>query len=241
MDGTVVIVDGQELLASSLALVLRQEGLDVTIAGTTSAEAVVEVVRQAAPVLVLLDPDLGSRLGCGLDLIRRLVEAGGRVDDDGGDGTAPDGGLHRGGSGASCSRRPVSPSSPPPYTGDWPAGSFCGPASAMPCWARSCSSGARPTGTGWRRSPPAHAPGAGRLPGPWSASRPRRSPRGRPCCSLPSGARSNRCSSSWASRRSWALWPWPGRANWPPSGPSQTLSNGHEAAKSPADDHQYWG
>lgn len=79
MDGTVVIVDGQELLASSLALVLRQEGLDVTIAGTTSAEAVVEAVRHAAPALVLLDLDLGSRLGCGLELIRRLIEAGGRV------------------------------------------------------------------------------------------------------------------------------------------------------------------
>ena len=74
-----VIVDGHELLAGSLALVLRQAGLDVAIATGPSADAVVETVRQAAPVLVLLDLDLGPRLGCGLDLIRPLIDVGGRV------------------------------------------------------------------------------------------------------------------------------------------------------------------
>jgi two-component system nitrate/nitrite response regulator NarL len=79
----VVVVDGHELLASSLAFVLRQEGLDAVIADTTSVESVVEAVREAAPILVLLDLDLdldlGPRLGCGPALIGRLIEAGGRV------------------------------------------------------------------------------------------------------------------------------------------------------------------
>jgi DNA-binding NarL/FixJ family response regulator len=77
----VVVVDGHELLASSLAFVLRQEGLDAVIADTTSVESVVEALREAAPILVLLDLDLdlGPRLGCGPALIGRLIEAGGRV------------------------------------------------------------------------------------------------------------------------------------------------------------------
>jgi DNA-binding NarL/FixJ family response regulator len=75
----VVIVEDHELLASSLALALRQLGLEVeTVAGPTVAD-VVGAVRRLAPVLVLLDLHLGPRLGSGLDLIGPLMAAGGRV------------------------------------------------------------------------------------------------------------------------------------------------------------------
>ena len=50
----------------------------VTIAGPTP-EVVVDTVRRLAPVLVLLDLDLGPLLGSGLDLVRLLTEVGGRV------------------------------------------------------------------------------------------------------------------------------------------------------------------
>lgn len=74
-----VIVEDHELLATTLALALRQQGLQVsTVAGPT-IDAVVDFVRQLAPVLVLLDLDLGPPLGSGLDLIEPLTVAGGRV------------------------------------------------------------------------------------------------------------------------------------------------------------------
>lgn len=74
-----LIVDDHELLAGTLAVALRQQGLQVeTTAGPTS-EAVVEAARRLAPVLVLLDLDLGPAMGSGLDLIRPLVDAGSRV------------------------------------------------------------------------------------------------------------------------------------------------------------------
>jgi DNA-binding NarL/FixJ family response regulator len=74
-----VIVEDHELLATSLALALRQQGMTVeTVAGPT-AEAVVDTIRRLAPVLVLLDLDLGPPLGSGLDLIRPLIDVGGRV------------------------------------------------------------------------------------------------------------------------------------------------------------------
>jgi len=77
--GRLLIVDDHELLATSLALALRQLGLDVeTIAGP-SVDAVVDVVGRLAPVLVLLDLGLGPPLGSGLDLIHRLTAVGGRV------------------------------------------------------------------------------------------------------------------------------------------------------------------
>lgn len=74
-----LIVEDHELLAGTLALALRQRGLDVTTAAGPSAEAVVEQTRRLAPVLVLLDLDLGASLGSGLDLVRPLTAAGGRV------------------------------------------------------------------------------------------------------------------------------------------------------------------
>jgi two-component system nitrate/nitrite response regulator NarL len=60
-------------------LALRQRGLEVDAVSGPSAEAVVESARRRAPVLVLLDLDLGPVLGNGVDLVRPLVDAGARV------------------------------------------------------------------------------------------------------------------------------------------------------------------
>lgn len=74
-----LIVEDHVLLATSLALALRQQGLEVeTVAGPT-VEDVICAVRRLAPVLVLLDLHLGPQLGSGVDLVRPLIAAGGRV------------------------------------------------------------------------------------------------------------------------------------------------------------------
>jgi DNA-binding NarL/FixJ family response regulator len=74
-----LIVEDHELLATSLALALRQLGLEVeTVAGPT-VDDVLGAARRLAPVLVLLDLNLGPRLGSGLDLIAPLLAVGGRV------------------------------------------------------------------------------------------------------------------------------------------------------------------
>ena len=74
-----LIVEDHELLAGTMALALRQRGLAVHTAAGPSPDAVVDTARQLAPVLVLLDLELGPPLGSGLDLIRPLTEAGARV------------------------------------------------------------------------------------------------------------------------------------------------------------------
>ena len=75
----VLIVEDHELLAGTMAMALRQQGLEVHAAAGPSATAVVDLARKLAPVLVLLDLDLGSTLGSGLDIIRPLIDAGARV------------------------------------------------------------------------------------------------------------------------------------------------------------------
>ena len=75
----VLLVEDHELLAGTLAMALRQRGLEVRAAAGPSAAAVVDLARTLAPVLVLLDLDLGPAMGSGLDLIRPLTEAGARV------------------------------------------------------------------------------------------------------------------------------------------------------------------
>ncbi len=75
----VLIVEDHELLAGTMAMALRQQGLEVHAAAGPSAAAVVDLARKLAPVLVLLDLDLGSTLGSGLDLIRPLIDTGARV------------------------------------------------------------------------------------------------------------------------------------------------------------------
>ena len=74
-----LIVDGAELLAGTLAMALRQQGLEAFTAPGSSAQAVVDLAESLAPVLVLLDLDLLPTLGDGLHLISPLIAVGGRV------------------------------------------------------------------------------------------------------------------------------------------------------------------
>ena len=80
-DGPVrlLIVDDHELLAGTLAVVLRQRGLEVHTANGPTPDAVVRAARELEPALVLLDLDLGPGMGCGLDLVHPLSEVGTRV------------------------------------------------------------------------------------------------------------------------------------------------------------------
>lgn len=75
----VLIVDDHELLAGTLALALRQLGLDVHTSTWPSPGAIVDAARDLAPAVVLLDLELGAGLGSGLDLIGPLLDAGSRV------------------------------------------------------------------------------------------------------------------------------------------------------------------
>jgi DNA-binding NarL/FixJ family response regulator len=82
----VFVVEDHELLSETLALALRQRGLEVETLNGPAPQAVVEAVRKRAPALVLLDLDLGPVLGDGVDLVRPLVAAGARVVIMSGDG-----------------------------------------------------------------------------------------------------------------------------------------------------------
>ena len=73
------IVEDHELLAGTLALALRQQGHEVETAAGPSVTDIVETARRLAPVLVLLDLDLGPPLGHGRELVGPLVEVGARV------------------------------------------------------------------------------------------------------------------------------------------------------------------
>jgi two-component system nitrate/nitrite response regulator NarL len=75
----VLIVEDHELLAGTMAMALRQQGLEVHAAAGPSPAAVVELAQKLVPVLILLDLDLGSTMGSGLDLIGPLIETGARV------------------------------------------------------------------------------------------------------------------------------------------------------------------
>ena len=75
----VLIVEDHDLLAGTLALALRQQGMAVEAVAGPTPTAVVAVARAMAPVLVLLDLELGPALGSGLDLVRPLIDVGARV------------------------------------------------------------------------------------------------------------------------------------------------------------------
>ncbi|HVL28013.1 MAG TPA: response regulator transcription factor [Acidimicrobiales bacterium] len=70
-----LLVDDHDLLSGALSLALRARGLDVATSSGPAATDVVDAARRRAPVVVLLDLDLGP-LGSGLDLVGPLVEAG---------------------------------------------------------------------------------------------------------------------------------------------------------------------
>lgn len=74
-----LIVEDHELLAGTLAFMLRQRGLEVETTTGPDRDTVVAAAGRMAPVLVLLDLELGPALGSGRDLVKPLVEAGARV------------------------------------------------------------------------------------------------------------------------------------------------------------------
>jgi DNA-binding NarL/FixJ family response regulator len=77
--GRVLIVENQLLPATAVAMALRARGLVVEVVTGPSIDSVIERARALAPVLVLLDLDMGPPLGSGVDLIAPLLGAGGRI------------------------------------------------------------------------------------------------------------------------------------------------------------------
>jgi DNA-binding NarL/FixJ family response regulator len=75
----ILIVDDQRLLADSLSVTLRMEGFDPVVAAIADPAALLDSIRGDPPALVLLDLDLGDRLGDGADLVAPCVAAGARV------------------------------------------------------------------------------------------------------------------------------------------------------------------
>jgi two-component system nitrate/nitrite response regulator NarL len=71
----VVIVEDHELLARSLAVVLRGEGMDVTWVNDREPDAIVRAAGDAQPDVVLLDLELGDDR-TSLPAIRELVASG---------------------------------------------------------------------------------------------------------------------------------------------------------------------
>lgn len=74
----VLIVDDHELLAGTLARAFHQRGVEAEVTTGPTAEDVMEIARRVAPVLVLLDLDLGPA-GSGLDLVGPLIATAGPV------------------------------------------------------------------------------------------------------------------------------------------------------------------
>lgn len=75
----VLLVEDHELLAQSLVLALRAEGIEAERAPLTSTDAVLETAGSGSYELVLLDLDLGPGLGYSLPLIKPLQRTGARV------------------------------------------------------------------------------------------------------------------------------------------------------------------
>ena len=75
----VVLIDDHQLLAQSLAMALRFEGVTCTVPALTDREALVSEVLEELPDLVLLDLDLGGAIGDGSSLVAPFVLAGCRV------------------------------------------------------------------------------------------------------------------------------------------------------------------
>lgn len=75
----VLLVDDHRLLAQSLAISLRQEGLDCTVAELAPPDELVRAVVAERPDVVLLDLELGPVAGDGAALVAPLTRAGSRV------------------------------------------------------------------------------------------------------------------------------------------------------------------
>lgn len=75
MGARIVMVEDHALLAETLSLALRVEGVEVVVAPLTDADGIEQVVAAAAPCLVMLDLDLGP-IGDGVALIPRFTALG---------------------------------------------------------------------------------------------------------------------------------------------------------------------
>ncbi|GHE07965.1 response regulator transcription factor [Klenkia taihuensis] len=78
MTGSVLVVDDHVLFAQSVSYALETGGAVVEVVTPSSAAAVLDACRSAAPATVLLDLHLGDDLD-GLDLIEPIVSVGCRV------------------------------------------------------------------------------------------------------------------------------------------------------------------
>ena len=74
-----VVVDDHRLLAQSIAISLRQEGVACTVAPLTDPVSLVAGIVAERPDVVLLDLDLGPGVGDGCALVAPLAAAGCRV------------------------------------------------------------------------------------------------------------------------------------------------------------------
>ena len=74
-----VVVDDHRLLAQSIAISLRQEGVDCSVATLAPPEELLAAVLAEDPDVVLLDLDLGPETGDGVGLVAPLTRAGCRV------------------------------------------------------------------------------------------------------------------------------------------------------------------
>lgn len=74
----VLLVEDHDLLAGTVVLALRVRGVEAESISGPDATAVLAAAQRLAPVVVLLDLDLG-RLGSGLDLVAPLSAGGAQV------------------------------------------------------------------------------------------------------------------------------------------------------------------
>jgi DNA-binding NarL/FixJ family response regulator len=75
----VLLVEDHELLAQTLKVALASEDIASELVAPTSTRAVLSVVDQRRPSLVLLDLELGSPIGDGAALVRPIVTLGSAV------------------------------------------------------------------------------------------------------------------------------------------------------------------
>lgn len=74
-----LIVEDHALLAESLRLALRAEGVKVMVAPLVDRPSLIAAVHADPPDVVLLDLQLGGRIGDGTDLVRPFTDSGARV------------------------------------------------------------------------------------------------------------------------------------------------------------------
>ena len=79
MNASVLIVEDHELLAQSLLLALRAEGLQTETLSLTTTNAVLTRAGELRPTVVLLDLELGGEIGSSVALIEPLEKLGAQV------------------------------------------------------------------------------------------------------------------------------------------------------------------